>query len=84
MIISPQQQLINNINDFAYLNLPKQYYYDENVFNPLGAIPYEYEDAPELYITYLMSRPEYFYFLCDQVLNLKEQPLLPSHALAIH
>lgn len=44
------------------------------LFNPLAKFPDAFEDSPELYITWLMSNPEYFYFTCKYLMGVKLHP----------
>lgn len=43
-------------------------------WNPLQEFPQFCEDRPEHYITWLMSQPEYFSFLCREILNVDIYP----------
>lgn len=42
--------------------------------NPL-VWPEEYNDEPEKFICYVMSRPEYFSFICKEILNIDIPPI---------
>ena len=53
---------------------------DEQLFNPTAILAGSDEDF-HLKLTWLMSRPEYFSFTCNQLLNTQ---LLPSQALIIN
>lgn len=53
---------------------------DETLFNPLKSVPLELEDTPHLFYTFLMTRPEYFSFVCSEFLNVD---LLPFQALIL-
>ena len=53
---------------------------EDTLFNPLAHIPIEYENDPHMYILWLMQQPEYFYFLCNEIMNVK---LLPVQALIL-
>ena len=65
--------------DEAWLNLPEGL--NENaLYNPLEHIPEELQESPHLYILYLLQKPEYFSFVCSQILNVK---LLPIQALIL-
>lgn len=66
------------IND-AWLGL-SPFIKDNQLYNPLANIPTEFEDEAHLYITWLMMQPEYFSFLCNNILNVK---LLPFQALIL-
>lgn len=47
---------------------------EHTLFNPLENIPPVYRNDPHLYFTYLMSRPEYFSFICKELLNITIYP----------
>lgn len=60
----------------AWLNIQV----DENkLFNPLDWPP-EYEENPEKYIAWVLTRPEYFSFICSEILNVQ---LIPTQALML-
>lgn len=67
------QQLIKD----AWLNI---YVKESTIYNPTMHIPEVYEEKPELYFTYLMTRPEYFSFICKEFLGIQ---LLPVQALML-
>jgi len=48
--------------------------------NPLDNMPAEFEDDPHLYILWLMQQPEYFSFICKEIMNVQ---LLPVQALML-
>lgn len=48
---------------------------DEDIWNPLNDIPEECADKPELYFAWVMMQPEYFSFVCSQILNIELYPL---------
>lgn len=48
--------------------------YGTDLYNPLANIPEEFEDKPELYLTYVMSRPEYFWMACKSIFNIELYP----------
>lgn len=55
----------------AWLNI---HFKDESkLFNPLIIPPYM-EDNEHIYITWLLSRPEYFSFVCKEILNVTLPP----------
>ena len=64
---------LKKINE-AWLNLDLE---DRNVFNPLKLVNFN-EDDYHYKLLWLMTRPEYFSFLCKQVFNIN---ILPSQAL---
>ena len=53
---------------------------EKDVFNPFGVVSLNQDDY-HLRITWLMSRPEYFSFLCKYIFNIT---ILPSQALMLH
>jgi hypothetical protein len=66
---------LKNIED-AWLNLDG---FDErDLFNPMSVIDFSTDDDAHYKLIWLMSRPEYFSFLCKQVFNIN---ILPSQAL---
>ena len=64
---------LKNINE-AWLNLDIG---DEKVFNPFKIVNFN-DDDYHYKMLWLMTRPEYFSFLCKQVFNIN---ILPSQAL---
>ena len=67
---------LKKINE-AWLNLDIAS--DEEVFNPLSIMNSMDEDY-HFKLTWLMTRPEYFSFLCKHILNIQ---ILPSQALML-
>ena len=65
--------------DEAWLNLPLGLR-EENLFNPLENIPPEYEDRPHIYVLSLLQNPDYFAFVCKEILNVN---LLPTQLLIL-
>lgn len=63
---------IQSIIKDAWLNI---YVDDKQLFNPLMWIPEQYEDNPELQIIDVMTRPEYFSFICKEILNIELLPI---------
>lgn len=53
---------------------------ESTLFNPLDNMPPEFEDDPHLYVLWLMQQPEYFSFLCKEVMNVQ---LLPVQQLML-
>ena len=53
---------------------------EKTIYNPLQSIPREFEDEPHMYVLWLMQRPEYFSFVCKEILNIE---LLPVQALML-
>ena len=64
---------LKEINE-AWLNLDVE---DSDLFNPFGIVNFN-DDDYHLKTLWLMSRPEYFSFLCKYVFNIN---ILPSQAL---
>jgi hypothetical protein len=44
------------------------------MFNPLEYMPEVWAETPELYYTWLLSRPEYFSFTCKELMNVNIHP----------
>ncbi len=61
----------------AWLNIRVD---ESKIYNPLAHIPRDLEDDPHLYMLWLMQRPEYFSFICKEILNID---LLPVQALML-
>ncbi len=61
----------------AWLGLDKK---DEDIFNPISTIDIR-DDKFHLKMIWLMSRPEYFSFLCKNILNID---LLPVQGLILY
>ncbi len=55
----------------AWLNIKVS---PEDYWNPLSSFPIICEDNPEHYLTWLMSQPEYFQFICKEILNIDIYP----------
>lgn len=68
--IKTPDQLYKMLDD-AWLNIVVD---ETKIYNPLVQIPEELEDKPELYITWLMSQPEYFSFTCKELLGIEILP----------
>lgn len=47
---------------------------DSQMFNPLEYMPEVWAETPELYYTWLLSRPEYFSFTCKELMNVNIHP----------
>ena len=69
---------LKKIND-AWLHLDDELSY-KNLFNPFDMVSFN-DDDYHLKVTWLMSRPEYFSFLCKHIFNIT---ILPSQALMLH
>jgi intein/homing endonuclease len=63
--------ILQNIED-AWLNIDVN---EGELFNPLTSIPEEFKEDEHLYITHLLSRPEYFSFICKEILNVELLPV---------
>lgn len=61
----------------AYLGIKVD---EMKIVNPLLNIPYQFQDNPEYWIAYLMMQPEYFSFVCSQILNFH---LLPFQTVVL-
>ncbi len=68
-------QLIKDIKE-AWLGISVD---DTDLFNPMSILDPS-EDDYHLRLTWLMTRPEYFSFLCKQIFNIQ---ILPSQALIL-
>jgi hypothetical protein len=68
---------IANILEDAWLGIKVN---PATLFNPLAHIPREFEEQPHMYVLWLMQRPEYFSFICKEILNIE---LLPIQALIL-
>lgn len=53
---------------------------ENELFNPLATIPSVFENLPHIYITHLLSTPDYFSFICKEILNVQ---LLPFQAVIL-
>jgi hypothetical protein len=62
--------------DDAWLNINVS---EDDIFNPMSIMSHRDDDF-HLRLTWLMTRPEYFSFLCKYILNIK---ILPSQALML-
>lgn len=62
---------IQKMFDDAWLNLRVN---ESTLHNPLANIPEVCKDRPELYIMWLMTKPEYFYLTCKVLLNVNILP----------
>lgn len=67
----PEDQIKKVISE-AYMNI----YVDQNkIFNPLEKIPEQFEEHPEGYIAWLLMQPEYFHFICKEIMNINIPPM---------
>lgn len=67
----PAEEIEKTIAE-AYMNI---YVDKEKLFNPLLNIPEEYLDEPQGYIAWLMMQPQYFHFLCNEIMNIQLLPM---------
>jgi hypothetical protein len=67
---------LKNIDE-AWLDLDVS---EDNLFNPMSFLKTT-EDDYHLRLSYLMSKPEYFSFLCKHILNVQ---ILPSQAMMLY
>lgn len=66
------QQEINKLLGDAWLNIRV----DENqLYNPLLDFPANCSDDPHLYVTWLLTQPDYFAFTCSEILNVDLWPM---------
>lgn len=63
---------INRILGDAWLNVNV---HESQIWNPLETIPPEYSENPQTWITWLLSQPEYFSFVCGQILGIEIWPM---------
>ena len=61
----------------AWLNIDVD---EDEIFNPMSLISFN-EDDFHLKLSWLMTKPEYFSFLCKQIFNIT---ILPTQALILH
>jgi hypothetical protein len=47
----------------------------EVLFNPMDEIPVEFDDEPELYLAGILSRPEYFFGICQELFGVTLTPM---------
>jgi len=71
------EKLKKQIIDDAYLNIKVD---PLTLFNPLKHTPDEFAENPHLYVTWLLQQPEYFSFICSEILNLQ---ILPFQAVIL-
>jgi hypothetical protein len=62
---------INKLLADAWLNINVD---KDDYWNPLETFPSACEDNPEYYLTWLLSQPEYFQFICREILNIDIYP----------
>lgn len=71
-----RKERIKKILKDAWLNLGE--IDEESLFNPMEFLMNSDEDDFNLRLAYIMSRPEYFSFICKEILNIQ---LLPTQCL---
>lgn len=64
--LSFKQQMLSDAAKYGIIFKP-----GTQVYNPLFSIPDVFEERPELYFTWLMSQPEYFYMACKCILKIQ-------------
>jgi hypothetical protein len=69
---------INRVIEDAWLGIDLK---DSEIFNPFSIIPEELQEEPETFVLWLLTQPEYFSFICKEILNVK---ILPSQAVILH
>lgn len=62
---------IKEILSNAWLNINVK---DKELINPLEW-PSSYDEEPHKYITWMLAQPEYFSFICSEILNVKIVPM---------
>jgi hypothetical protein len=70
-------KIAKKIIEDAFLNI---YIDPTTIFNPLRHIPDEMAETPHLYIIWLMQQPEYFSFICSEILKIE---ILPFQAVIL-
>lgn len=66
------QKDIDRIIEDAWLNLDVR---DEEIINPLEIIPRAFDEEPHIFLTWMMSRPEYISAFCKEIMNIHIFPL---------
>jgi len=67
----PKEHIEKTIAE-AYMNI---YVDQDKIFNPLMNIPEHFEEHPDGYIAWLMMQPEYFHFICKEIMNIDLSPM---------
>ena len=67
-----KEDLEEKIKEQAYLGILTK---DETLFNPLLDIPMAAHDNFNEYLVYLMSQPEYFYFIIKVLFGMQTFPM---------
>ena len=77
MIKKTDNDKITQIIQDAWLNIRVN---EDSLFNPLAHIPIEFEESPHIYVLWLMQQPEYFSFICKEILGVE---ILPMQSLIL-
>jgi hypothetical protein len=83
MFMTKKKDTINNdllqeiIRD-AWLNI---HFNEKTLYNPLERFPADFENNPHMYILWLIQQPEYFSFLCSEIMNVR---ILPMQAVVLN
>lgn len=62
-----QKWIINNA--WTGVDIPREY-----IQNPIKDIPEAFYDEPQIFLTYMLARPEYFAAFCKYILNIQLLP----------
>lgn len=73
---SPQE--IQKILSEAYMNIYIEN--DNELYNPLLEIPEDMSERPELFITHLLSQPDFFTFTCKYIFDIN---IIPMQAVVL-
>ncbi len=68
---------VNQMLSDAWLNLNVK---NSDLWNPLGEYPEGFADNPHMWITWLMTRPDYFSFICKEILGVE---LFPTQGMIL-
>lgn len=74
MPLSKEQK---KILDNAWLGIQVK---EQDLFNPLKSIIYDFEDEAHLALSYLMMQPEFFALFCQEIMNVQ---LLPTQMVLL-
>lgn len=72
-----RQEDIDRLIEDAWLGLDIR---EEEIFNPIKDIPEFFHEEPHLFLTWVMSRPEYISMFCKEIMNIT---IAPQQALVI-
>lgn len=56
----------------AFMNI---YVDEKKIFNPFMDCPEEFQEEPQGYYAWLMMQPEYFHFICKEIMNVTLLPI---------